>query len=297
MPGEWLAMVSQAGMLVFVVAGMASMGLALTIGDIARPLREGRLVGGLLVANFVVVPSAAVAAARLLPMAPDAATAVIVLGCVAGAPFLVKLVQVARGDMALGVGGIVLLMVVTVGFAPVVIPIAVTGATVDALRIGQYLVLLMLIPLGVGLALRVRVPGPAARAQPFLARASTVGLGLGLAGGVLTSWRDIAASVGSGIFAGTAIVVGAGVGAGWLLGHGRSAGDRAVLALATGQRNVAASIVVAASIGGATVVYSIVASLVVTFALVAVAAAFGRRPAAGGRVSPRRTAGEARRRR
>ena len=94
-------------------------------------------------------------------MEPAAATAVVLIGCVGGAPFLPKLAMLAKSNLALAVGAMVLLMVVTIGYAPIVVPLAVEGATVDPLAIAQSLVLFMLIPLGLGL-LRAR-PLPGAR--------------------------------------------------------------------------------------------------------------------------------------
>lgn len=61
-------------MLVFVVGSMAAMGLGLMVARITQPLRDTRLVVALLIVNLVVVPAAAIAAARLLPMEEVAAT-------------------------------------------------------------------------------------------------------------------------------------------------------------------------------------------------------------------------------
>ena len=67
MLSETLQVLTQVAMLVFVVGSMAAMGLGLTPARITQPLRDVRLVVGLLLVNFVVVPAAAIAAARLLP--------------------------------------------------------------------------------------------------------------------------------------------------------------------------------------------------------------------------------------
>jgi len=114
---DTLQVITQVAMLVFVVGSMAAMGLGLTLARITQPLRDLRLVVVLLLANFVVVPAAAIAAARLLPMDDAAATAVVLIGCVAGAPFLPKLAQLSRSDLALAVGAMVLLMVTTIVYA------------------------------------------------------------------------------------------------------------------------------------------------------------------------------------
>jgi BASS family bile acid:Na+ symporter len=58
----------------------------------------------------------------------------------------------------MAVGTMVLLMVVTVGFAPLVLPLAVEGVQVDAGQIAGSLVVFMLVPLGVALAVRARYP-------------------------------------------------------------------------------------------------------------------------------------------
>ena len=283
---EILEAVTGAAMVVFIVGSMAAMGLGLTIPRIVEPLRDLRLVGGLLVANFVVVPAAAIAAGRLLPMEPAAASAVILVGCAAGAPFLPKLAQLAGGSLALAVGSMVLLMVATVLYAPLVVPLAVPGTTVDPLRIAGSLVALLLVPLGIGLLVRARRPGLADAWVGRAGRASTVGLLVGVVAAVLATWQEMLGAVGTWLFSGTAIVVATGLLAGWLAGWGRS-GQRAVLSLATAQRNVAAALVMAASLGGDALVYTLLGAIVIPGALMALAGVVGRRrtvapPAAGG---------------
>ena len=50
------------------------------------------------------------------------AVGLLLLGCAAGAPFLPKLAELAKGNLAFSVGAMVLLMVVTVGYLPLVCP-------------------------------------------------------------------------------------------------------------------------------------------------------------------------------
>jgi BASS family bile acid:Na+ symporter len=283
MLSEILAVVTQVGMLLFVVGGMAAMGLALTVSQIAAPLRDARLVVLLLLANFAVVPAVAVLAARLLPMDQDSATAVVLVGCVAGAPFLPKLAQLAKADVALAVGSMVLLMVVTVGYAPIVVPLVVPGVTVDPLAVAQSLVLFMLIPLGIGLLVRATLPELADSWVGPVGQASSMGLLLGITSALLVSWQDVVGAIGTWIFVGIAIVLVAGLAGGWLAGVGRP-GDRALLGLATAQRNIAAALVVAGTIGGDVVVLTLVGALVIPIVLIVLAGAIGTRvaaPAAG----------------
>lgn len=268
---------TRAAMLTFVVAGMASMGLSLTVAGILRPLRNGALVVGLLVVNFVVVPALTVLATRVLPMEESAATAVILLGCCAGAPFLPALAKLAKADPNLAVGSMVLLMVVTVLYAPLVVPRVVPGATVSAWDIASSLVVLMLLPLLLGLLARVRYPDAATAWAGTVGQVSTGALFLALGAGILVSWRDILGSVGTWIFVGALIVLLVGLAVGYLLGLGRSRADRWLLALASAQRNISAALVIAASLSGDVVVRTLVAALIVPILLIMIAGEVGKR--------------------
>lgn len=287
-----LLVVTRVGMFLFVVAGMAAMGLSLTVSRIVEPLRDVRAVTLLLAANFVAVPVVAIATSRLLPMEDAASTAVVLVGCCAGAPFLPKLTQLAKGDVALSVGTMVLLMVTTVIYAPVVVPLVVEGATVDPLEIASSLVVLMLVPLGMGLLANARYPDFASSVVTQTGQASSVGLLLGIVAALLVSWQQVLSAVGSWVFVGVAAVVVTGLAFGYLAGLGGKPSHRPVLSLGTAQRNVAAAMVVAASLGGDVMVLTMVGALVIPIALIVVAGELGKRlpndeaPAASSAESP-----------
>jgi len=92
------------------------------------------------------------------------------------APFLPKLAELAEGNLPFAVGTMVLLMVITVGYLPVVLPLLLPGVAVNPAKIARSLVLLMLLPLGVGLALKSRYEEMAARVKPMLDRISNFSL-------------------------------------------------------------------------------------------------------------------------
>ncbi len=277
MLSETLATLAQVAMLVFVVTSMAAMGLSLTLDRVIRPLRDLRLVALLLAANFVAVPAVAIAASRVLPMDGTSAAAVVLIGACAGAPFLPKLAQLAKGDLALSVGEMVLLMVATVLYAPLVVPLVIEGATVQPWDIASSLVVLMLIPLGVGLLVRARYAELAAGWAGPAGQVANVALLLGLGAALLVTWRDVLGSIGSWIFVGTAIVLAAGLLTGYLAAWGRPRGDAVVSALATGQRNLAAAVVIAFSLGGDVPVLTLVGALVIPIVLIVLAGEIGRR--------------------
>lgn len=291
MLSETLQVITQVAMLVFVVGSMAAMGLGLTVSRIAEPLRDIRLIVALLIANFVAVPAAAIAAARLLPMEPAAATAVVLIGCVAGAPFLPRLAQLSRSNLALAVGVMVLLMVTTIVYAPLVVPLAVPGATVDPVEIAQSLILFMLVPLALGLLVRARLPELADDWVGKASHASSMGLMLGIASALMLTWRQVIGSVGTWIFVGLVIILVVGLLAGWLAGMGRPSGERTLMGLATANRNIAAALIVAASIGGDTLIYTLVGALTIPVALIVLAGQLGRRSPPPGQAGAK--AGEA----
>jgi len=274
-----LLTITQVGMLTFVVASMTAMGLGLKLDQIIAPLRDLRMVLLLLVANFVIVPIVAIAAGRLLPMEEASATAVIIIGCCAGAPFLPKLAQLAKGDVALSVGAMVLLMVATVIYAPIVIPLVVEGATVDPWDIASSLILFMLLPLGIGLVIKARYAELADGWVGIVGQISSVALLLGIGAALFVSWQDILGAIGSWIFIGTAIVLVAGLISGYLAGFGRARSDMTVTGLASAQRNISAALVVAASLGGDIIVLTLVGALIIPIVLIVLAGELGKRAA------------------
>ena len=231
-------------MLGFVVSSMLAMGSGLTIRQIIAPLRNARLVLLALLANFVLMPLGALALAKVLWLDNPFAVGLLVLGCAAGAPFLPKLAELAKGNLAFSVGAMVLLMVVTVGYLPVVMPLLLPGVAVDPWNIARSLVLLMLLPLATGLALKARYEELASQVKPKLDWISNISLILLVLLITVANIDKVLQLFGTrGILAGL-LYIALGFGIGWLLG-GPDSDTRRVMALGTSQRNIAAALVVA----------------------------------------------------
>jgi BASS family bile acid:Na+ symporter len=240
---ELLAKAVPVALLVFVVSSMLAVGLSLTVGQILEPLRNARLVILALVANFVLMPLAALLIARAFRLDQPLGVALLLLGGAAGAPFLPKLAAVAKGNLAFAVGLMVLLMVLTVGYMPLVMPLLLEGVSVDPTEIARSLIVLMLLPLVIGLAVRARFAAAAERAAPFLNRLSTLSLTLMVVLMLVTNLRNIIGLYGTrGVLASIVFLL-VGFGVGWLLG-GPGRETRSVLAMGTAQRNIAAALVV-----------------------------------------------------
>ena len=230
-------------MLAFVLSSMLAMGLGLTGGEIIAPLRRARLVTLTLVANFVLMPAAALGLSILLRLDEPLGVGLLLLGTATGAPFLPKLAQLAKGDLAFAVGAMVLLMVITVGYLPVVLPLFLPGVSVNPAKIARSLFLLMLLPLAGALAVRAWFPNIAGRTKPFLDRFSNLSLILLVVLITIANVSNVVAVFGTrGILAGI-LFIATGFVVGWFLG-GAEVSTRRVLALGTAQRNIAAALVV-----------------------------------------------------
>ena len=240
---ELLQKATSVAMLIFVLSSMLAMGLGLTVSQIITPLRHARLVVLSLLANFVVMPLAALALAALLRLDQPLGVGLLLLGTAAGAPFLPKLAQIAEGNLAFAVGLMVLLMVVTVGYLPLVLPVLLPGVAVNPAKIARSLFLLMLLPLAGALAVKARFAVAAARTKPVLDRVSNLSLILLVLLITAANINNVLAVFGTrGILAGL-LFIAVGFGIGWLLG-GPGMDTRRVLALGTAQRNIAAALVV-----------------------------------------------------
>src|SRR5262245_14736762 len=91
---------SNIAVVVFVVSSMLGVGLGLTVGEIIAPLKNARLVALSLVANFVLAPLAAFGLWRGLGLDEPLGIGLLLAGLAAGAPFLIKLAEFSKGDLA-----------------------------------------------------------------------------------------------------------------------------------------------------------------------------------------------------
>src|SRR5215471_14193889 len=222
---------------------MLAVGLSLTIKQILAPLRDARLVTLALLANFILMPFGALLISRLLQLDPSLGVALLLLGTAAGAPFLPKLASVAAGNLAFAVGLMVLLMVLTVAYMPLVLPLLLEGVSVNPIKIARSLVLLMLLPLGVGLWLKSQFGDFADRIRGPLNRTSSLSLAVLIVLLLITNIRNVFSLFGTrGILASILFLI-AGAAIGWFLG-GSSSEMKGVLSLGTAQRNIAAALVV-----------------------------------------------------
>ena len=264
--------------LLFVVASMLGTGLSLSVAQIVRPLKNIPLVILALVANFVLVPLLAYGITHLLSLDEPLKIGLVVLSTVAGAPFLVKEVQAAKGDLALGVGLMFLLMIVTIAYVPLVLPRLLPGVQVDAWAIAKSLIVTMLVPIVIGLLWRSHSGESAGRWAPVMNKVSGVSLLVLLVTGLALNISNIISLIGSRGFLAIIIFVVGSLIIGYVLG-GRRAATRSVVGLGTAQRNVAAAVLVSTLnfSGTMTLPFVLVAAIMLAVILIPTARLLGRR--------------------
>jgi len=240
---EILEITFKISVLTFVIGSMISMGLSLTIKQIIDPLKNKRLVVMALVANFVLVPLLVYVINLFIPLTEGGKIGLILLSIAGGAPFLPKLADMAKSNVAFAIGLMLLLMVVTIFYLPIMLPLLLKGASVSSWDIAKSLIILMLIPLVLALIFRAYAEKPATRLQPIFAQLTNLALLLLTVSLVILNTKNLLAMIGLPVIAILLFLIVAMV-IGYLLG-GPGRDTKVVLALGTGQRNISAAILVA----------------------------------------------------
>ena len=229
---------------IFIISSMIGVGLSLTVKQIIAPLENKRLVAVSLFANFILVPIFVYIMMKIVPLPADQQTALLILSLSAGAPFLPKLATISKGNEAFSIGLMLLLMVVSILYIPLVLPLFLKGVTVDPLEIALSLVVIILLPLVLALLVRASAEKLAVKCTAFFVAVSNLALVLLLAGLIILHWRNVIAMLGMPLVAMLLFLIGALL-IGFLLG-GSSNAIRKVLSLGTGQRNIGAAMLVVA---------------------------------------------------
>jgi BASS family bile acid:Na+ symporter len=229
---------------VFVVSTMLNVGLTQKLSVILGHLQERAFFAKMLIANFVAAPALMIVVLRITSFDRALEAGLLLFGLCAGAPFLIKLTQASQHELALGAAIMMLLMVITVGFAPIALPLVLDGLSVDAWAIARALALQMLLPIALGMLVAAYLPGLSERIQPWVARAGNYLLYVVIAATLIGYLPDMWDILKTG-----ALLVGVGFvfaafGFGYLAGAGKDHHED-VGGLGTAQRNTAAGMIIA----------------------------------------------------
>lgn len=156
---------------------MFGMGLTISGRDFAEVLRCPVNVGVGVASQFLIMPLLAVALTMIIPMSPEVAAGVILVGCCPGGTSSNVMTYLAKGDVALSVA----CTSVTTLMAPIVTPflmlmLASEYLPVDAWAMFQSIVKVVLFPLALGFAAQKLLPAFVRAAVPALPLVSVTGI-------------------------------------------------------------------------------------------------------------------------
>lgn len=269
---------------------MVLIGLRVTFAELGRVAGNWRLVGRAAVANYLLVPAVAVGLLVWFDANPMVAAGFLILAVCPGAPFGPPFAGIARANVPIAVG----LMVILAGSSAVISPLLlqlllpwISGGEaprIDLPGMLGALLITQLLPLLCGLLLRHWRPQLADRLLAPLELVSKI-LNLGVAGLILATQFSMLLDIQLRGFVGMLILLVASLVIGWLAG-GAGGDVRRTMALTTALRNVGVGLViVTANFSGTPAVSAALAyGIVEVFGSLLVAFWWGRR--AGKATSP-----------
>lgn len=230
----------------FILANLFGAGLGLTVREVIEPLKKKSLVLLALISNFVLIPGLAYGLSVLLKADYSMQAGIIIIAFCAGAPFLPRLITMAKGNMAGAIGIMVLLMAATVVIVPVVLPFVIPGLSVNPLAIAKPLIALMLLPIVLGLTVKAWKSNIAVSIKPAIDKISSISLVGWIFFALIIDYKIIISAYGTGIYnlmfwftIGTLLV-------GYMFG-GTSKQERFVVMMGSGARNIPAALLIAIS--------------------------------------------------
>ena len=272
---------------------MVAIGLGVSFHDVLHVATDWRLVGKAALASYVCVPAAAVGLLILLHADPFVAAGFLVAAVCPGAPYGPPFTGIARGNVAVSVGLMVILAASSALLAPLLLklllpfvlqylpalPLDSPALAMEGGKVVLTLLVAQFLPLCVGLAVGRWRPTLAGRLRKPANLLSMV-LNLTLLGSILYVQFDMLTAIALRGFVGMLALVLAGVGAGCLLG---GSGDRSAMVMATSVRNVGVSLVIvtAAFPGTRAVAATTAFALFQTIVMAGIALGWGRLVHAG----------------
>jgi len=242
---EFIGSIFNLSILIFVVSTMLSMGFSLNLSQIIQPLKNPILILNVIITNFMIIPLATLGIVSWLPVEEGVKIGLIILSLSAGAPFIPKLVEIAKSDTALSTAVMLLLMVVTVILLPIGLPIMLSGdILVDSGAITKSLIFMMILPLSIGLFIKSKAEDFAKRWQDKMVRLSNIALLIIIILLVILNGKAMIDFIGYGLlavilFMFISLIIG-------FIAGGKIYEKRVVFSLSAAQRNISAALVVAA---------------------------------------------------
>jgi len=257
-------------------------GLQVDRAHLLAVIKNARLLGGALIANFVLVPAFGWLLAKAFRLPPPIATGFLLMAIAPGVPFVLVQVRKKGGSLGLAVALALFLPLLSIVTVPITAALLLPTEAEAQLPLGRFVMTLLLfqvVPLLLGIVVGGRAPGVAQRfGRPlqivFLLAVVTLLVLL-----FPTIVRDVGLIYGSGgMLAALCLVVLSAI-TGWLLG-GPASEERRVLAIGTGLRNIGlAALISTSSFTDSDVAAMVIAYLLAQFLVIGIVGAYFTRTA------------------
>ena len=250
--------------LIYIVSTMISMGLKFYPKQFLEPLKDKTLILKSLTANFIILPIITYIILQVIHLDQGLAIGLVLMTVGAGSPFMLKLVQFMKADMAFAVGLMIILSLVTLVYMPIILSVLLPSVTVNPLSIASSLLVLIFLPLVIGTALKSRHNNLAEMIQPIFDKISNIFIILVIILYLGLNYNDFLAVFGTGALIASIIFISAAFISGYILG-GPSNNTRSVLGMGTAIKNSSAAFVVAVTNFSSE--YEVMAMIIVVYML------------------------------
>lgn len=267
---------------VVLIEMMLTIGLGVRSSDITAVARRAGLVTRAALANYVLAPAAAIGLLLLFHAQPMVAAGLLIAAVCPGAPYGPPFTSMARGNVTMSVGLMVILAGSSAVIAPVLLKLSLPWVAgdmplkVNAVKMVATLLLSQFIPLCIGILIRDKKPAVADRWKGPCSRISTV-LNLVVLSAILVIQFRMLVDIPLRGYIGMLALVAGTILAGLIFG-GSSRAERVSMIFATSVRNVGVSLVIATgSFPGTPAITSATAyAIFQTVAMALVALAWGK---------------------
>jgi bile acid:Na+ symporter, BASS family len=245
----WLDKLANILVVVLLMEMMVAAGLGVCLSDLAAVARNVPLLIRAGLANYVLVPALAISLLYLFQANPIVALGLLLVSVCPGAPFAPALTAIAKGQVAVSVGLMVILAASSAVVAPLLLnslsPLITVGANlkIDTVKIVTTLLMTQFIPLGIGLLIRAKRPLIAEKLKKPANMLSAVLSLLVFALIIALQYRTLVEIRAKG-YVGICILIFLFLAAGLVLG-GQPIALRKAIGLTTAARNVGVALVIA----------------------------------------------------
>jgi bile acid:Na+ symporter, BASS family len=235
--------------LILLIEMMVATGLGVSFGDLAGVVKNAGLLARAALANYVLVPAAAILLLYLFHTAPMVTAGFLLVAVCPAAPFAPPLTAMARGNVNVAVGLMVVLAASSAILAPILLsfllPLMARGANlkIDTFKIVTTLLMTQILPLGIGMLVHSRLQKHAAKLQKRANLLSAV-LSLVVFALIISLQYKTLAEIRWVGFVGLTLLILLCLTAGWLVG-GQVIGIRRAVGLTTAARNIGVALVIA----------------------------------------------------